>query len=386
MKKIFYSLLMVSMALFFAACDEDRDSNPTLQDAPTFVLNTPAYAANNVYDLKNSEYVILTTSQPDYGGFPVATVYTAHVSLDGENFMALPTTSTSAKFMIPASELNDYILEQLGEEPDLSNPVKLYVYLTAHLAADETLGVSTSNTIELPMVKAYDPNEDVEGPVLPTTMFIVGDFAASNGWSTFIPLHAAVQQDNFYYVVVYMQDGAEFKINPDDGWEKGNDKGYGQVTFDDQSSGGFTSADAGNASANMKATNGGWYTFIVRVKVAKQDIDYTVIAKDAAVYVIGAAEGGNWSKMEEWRFTAPNDANGEWTSPAFTGSGELRMFIDCSIDWWKTEFTIMQTDGSLYYNNPSNSWSGDFGEEYSQQVSSGQKAYLNFTAGTGRVE
>ena len=74
---------MVSMALFFAACDEDRDSNPTLQDAPTFVLNTPAFAANNVYSLANSDYVVLTTTQPDYG-FPASTVYTVNVSLDSK--------------------------------------------------------------------------------------------------------------------------------------------------------------------------------------------------------------------------------------------------------------------------------------------------------------
>ena len=387
MKKIFLSLLTLSMALFLVtSCDEDRDSNPTFQDAPEFVLNTPAYAANNVYDLKNSEYVVLTTSQPDYGGFPVATIYTAHVSLDGENFTALSTTSTNAKFLIPASELNDYILEQLGEEADVSKPVKLFVYLTAHLAADETLGVSTSNTIELPQVKPFDPNEDAEGPTLPTTMYIVGDFAASSGWSTFVPFQVPYSQDNFYYAVVYLQDGAEFKINPDASWEGGNDKGYGQVNFDDQSAGGFTSADAGNASANMKVTNGGWYTFIVRVKVSGQDINYTVTAMDAKVYVIGAAEGGNWGKMDEWACTAPADANGEWESPAFAGSGELRMFVDCGIDWWKTEFTI-KSDGTLYYRDIDipNNWAESIGEDYSQQVSTGQKAYLNFTNGTGSV-
>ncbi|MBQ8050901.1 MAG: SusF/SusE family outer membrane protein [Bacteroidaceae bacterium] len=387
MKKIFLSLLTLSMALFLVtSCDEDRDSNPIFQEAPSFVLNTPAYAANNVYDLKNSEYVVLTTSQPDYGGFPVSTVYTANVSLDGENFTPLSTTSTSAKFLLPASELNEYILEQLGEEPDLSNPVKVYVYLTAHLFVDETLGVSKSNTIELPLVKAYDPNEGVDGPVLPTSMYIVGDFAASNGWSTFVPFQVPYSQDNFYYAVVYMQDGAEFKINPDNEW-KGNDKGYGQVTFDDQSSGGFKNGGDSETS-NMKVTNGGWYTFIVRVKASGQDINYTVIAKDAAVYVIGAAaDPDNWSMMDEWRFTAPADANGEWVSPPFAGAGELRMFVDCGIDWWKTEFTI-KSDGTLYYRDadiPKN-WAENVGPDYSQQVSAGQKAYVNFTAGTGSVK
>lgn len=380
MKKIFYSLLMVSMALFFAACDEDRDSNPTLQDAPTFVLNTPAFAANNVYSLANSDYVVLTTTQPDYG-FPASTVYTVNVSLDGENFTPLATTYTTAKMQVPASELNEMILSLAGDA-DLSNPIPVYIKLTAHIYGNPDLGVSESNVITLPAVQAFVPEVTIE---LPTKMHIVGAFPASDGWSKFVPLHAAYSQDGWFYGVVYLPDGAEFKVNPDAAWA-GNDKGFGQVTAVDNANAGFQSADASNDAANMKVTTGGWYNVIVKTKVANGAINYTVEINEAKVYVIGAAEGGNWSKMEEWRFTAPA-GDGEWTSPAFAGSGELRLFIDCGIDWWKTEFTI-KTDGTLYYRDVDipNNWAENVGEDYSQQVSAGQKAILNFTAETGRVE
>ncbi|MBO7102195.1 MAG: hypothetical protein J6W02_00765, partial [Bacteroidaceae bacterium] len=86
------------------------------------------------------------------------------------------------------------------------------------------------------------------------------------------------------------------------------------------------------------------------------------------------------------KFTAPAN-EGAWTSPAFTGDGELRMFVDCGIDWWKTEFTI-KNDGTLFYRNvdiPSN-WADNVGADYSCQVSTGQKAVVDFTQGTGRVE
>ena len=66
-----------------SACDADRDSNPILGEPDTFVLNVPAFAENNVYDLLNSESLLLTCSQPAYG-MPMATTYSVQVSLDEE--------------------------------------------------------------------------------------------------------------------------------------------------------------------------------------------------------------------------------------------------------------------------------------------------------------
>ena len=84
MNKIFKSaLLLMGAALLFTSCSDDRDSNPVLQQPESFVLNTPAYAAQAI-DLINSESVNLTWSQPDYGGFPVACEYTVEVSATNE--------------------------------------------------------------------------------------------------------------------------------------------------------------------------------------------------------------------------------------------------------------------------------------------------------------
>ncbi len=381
MKKIFYLLLMAGAVLLLGtSCSEDRDSNPTFQEATSFVLNTPAYAANNVYDLQNSDYVVLTCTQPAYG-IPVATLYTAHVSLDGENFTPLTTTSTTAKFNIPASELNETILDIAGET-DLTKPLPVYLKLTAHVYGNEELGVSESNVITLPNVQAFVPEVTID---LPKNMYIVGGFPASDGWQIFVPLHAAYSQDGWFYGVVYLPDGAEFKVNPDNGW-KGNDKGYGQVTPVDNAGAGYVSGGDGE-TANMKVENGGWYTVVVKTKVANAAVNYTVEINEAKVYIIGAAEGGNWSLMDEWRFTAPADANGDWVSPAFAGAGELRMAIDCGTDWWKTEFTI-KSDGTLYYRDvdiPQN-WAENVGADFSTQVNMGEKAYVNFTTGTGSVK
>ena len=77
--------------------------------------------------------------------------------------------------------------------------------------------------------------------------------------------------------------------------------------------------------------------------------------------------------------TAPEDASGQWVSPAFTGSGELRAYIHVpGIDWWRTEFTIYK--GSLYWRtvNIPNNWSDDVGSDYSVAATTGQKLYVDF--------
>lgn len=381
MKKLIYILLLAVVAVGFVSCEEDRDSNPIWNEdaAKTFVLNMPAVAVNNVLDLEGSDNVVFTTSQPDYG-FPVSTVYTTWVSLDGAEYVALPTTSTSAVISIPAKEINEALLGLLGDG-DVSEPMPVKVKLTAALFADPEMGKAESNVIELPKVKVYVPKVEV---TLPTKMHIVGGFAASEGWSKFVALAPAYSQEGMFYGVVYLAEGDEFKINPDAGW-KGNDMGTGQITLDGDIAATCENGDKGN---NLKmGSASGWYNVIVKAKIANGAVQYTMSMIEAKVYIIGAAFGGVWEKSDDALFTAPATANGEWVSPAFTGSGELRMFIDCGIDWWKTEFTL-DGDNNIFYRTmdiPGN-WAENVGAAYSKQVNPDGHVYLNFTAGTGRIE
>lgn len=381
MKKLIYILLLAVVAVGFVSCEEDRDSNPIWNEdaAKTFVLNMPAVAVNNVLDLEGSDNVVFTTSQPDYG-FPVSTVYTTWVSLDGAEYVALPTTSTSAVISIPAKEINEALLGLLGDG-DVSEPMPVKVKLTAALFADAEMGKAESNVIELPKVKVYVPKVEV---TLPTKMHIVGGFAASEGWSKFVALAPAYSQEGMFYGVVYLAEGDEFKINPDAGW-KGNDMGTGQITLDGDIAATCENGDKGN---NLKmGSASGWYNVIVKAKIANGAVQYTMSMIEAKVYIIGAAFGGVWEKSDDALFTAPATANGEWVSPAFTGSGELRMFIDCGLDWWKTEFTL-DGDNNIFYRTMDipNNWAENVGAAYSKQVNADGHVYLNFTAGTGRIE
>ena len=49
MKKIIKSsLLLLGALVMFTACSDDRDSNPTLVQPDSFVLNAPAFATSRI--------------------------------------------------------------------------------------------------------------------------------------------------------------------------------------------------------------------------------------------------------------------------------------------------------------------------------------------------
>ena len=76
-------MLVLGLGLF-TACSDDNDSNPTVKEPTTFVLNTPALA-NAEIDLANSDVLELTCSQPNYG-FPARTLYHVQVAVEENGF------------------------------------------------------------------------------------------------------------------------------------------------------------------------------------------------------------------------------------------------------------------------------------------------------------
>ena len=382
MKHIF-SLLLVALTLpFFAACSEDTGSNPHLQDAASFVLNEPPFAANNVYDLKHAKYVELTTSQPAYG-FPASTVYTVEVSLTGDSasFIALPTTHTSARMNVPASELNDAILKLAGSvTPTTALPV--FIRLRANIYGNENLGKSLSNTIRLPQVLPYAPQVTA---TLPEKMYITGSFPAADNWSKWVMLNPAYGKAGYFYGVVYFSANAEFKVNPDNAWA-GRDKGFGQLTIDDQTGSNLVSADAANEGANIKVSHAGWYTVVVETAVNGNKVDYTLHFLPAEVYLFGATNGGTWEWNNNFLFTVPATENGDFVSPVLSAAGEVRIAIKTTTDWWRTELTLL--DGkTIFYRDADlpDGWNKDKGAAYSIQGKVGQQIHLNFTTGEGSV-
>jgi outer membrane protein susF len=100
------------------------------------------------------------------------------------------------------------------------------------------------------------------------------------------------------------------------------------------------------------------------------------------VYLIGDTSHDGWNDQlaEQDLFTIPTDADGSFVSPAFAKNGELRICVHpeaAATDWWRTEFIIL--NGKIEYR-------GNDGDQERVQGKAGQKAYLNFSDNTGKVE
>ena len=92
------------------------------------------------------------------------------------------------------------------------------------------------------------------------------------------------------------------------------------------------------------------------------------------VYLNGNTIGG-WDITDAGKFTIPETKDGEFVSPAFVAADEVRMCVNFGgFDWWKTEFIVL--DGKIVYRGGGN-------DQERVKVTANQKAYLNFTNGTG---
>jgi hypothetical protein len=374
------TIIMTALSvLLFASCESDRDSNPVLGLPSSFVLNLPAYASTAVYDLKNTETVELTTTQPDYG-FTAATTYSVQVSVSGQftestsdipNYVTLPSSYSTAKMQVSASEIAVALVSLLGvtDEADYpKDPMPLYIRLKASLADHKASDVF-SNAIELPKVLGYFALEPL---LLPEVMYIVGSINDWD-WTKSFEMVATHSNPGKLWSVQYFPAGAEIKFNTNKAWD-GGEFGYAEGRFPDAS---VAYAQIEDAGGNIKINRAGWYIVVVTTEMEGRDFKYTVEFLAPNVYLIGETVGG-WDILDANLFSVPSDGTGEFVSPAFGASNELRMCIKLDgIDWWKSEFIIL--GGKIVYRA-----TGDDQERVS--VSQGQKAYLNFLTGSGYVK
>ena len=397
MKKIFLKLMLLPamvLPLLFTSCSDDNDSNPTLDLGHVkdgFVLNRPAYAENNTYDLANADHLTLSCSQPNYGGIPYVVRYHVQVALD-QNFLTdtttthkeLATSYTTAKMNVDAAELNSTLVDMYqAANPNAEVPESMPVYIRLRAVLDGTtnpyLGQTYSNIITLPSVKATYKEPDVE---LPKNLYVVGS-SIQEAWKSWKPVAPIYGMSGNYYTMVYVPDGGTFKWGTfENDW-----RGYDRLAAINDNAGAELSEDGNDK--NIKVAHGGWFVlhFVGELTPDKKDIQYTLNVYSGAAYIIGKAAGGNWDDAAAaWAMTAPADQTGEWVSPAFGGDGELRAYIKIpGIDWWRTEFTIV--DGNCFWRNKNliDSWS-EAGEGYAVSCTTGQKLYVNFDKNTAKVE
>ena len=396
MKKIFKFMLLPALVLplLFTSCDEDRDSNPTLDLshlAEGFVLNRPALAENNTYDLNSAKSLVLTCSQPNYGNAPYAVKYYAQVSID-PTFVSDPAATheelatyaeNASSLEFNASEANNAVVSLFqAANPDTSVPeeMPIYIRLRAVISGtlNQTLGETYSNVITLPSVKATYEAPDAK---FTDNLFLIGS-SIQTPWQSWKPIPKVYGLEGNYYGVIYLPAGGEFKW----GTENNDYRGINRLKEINDEAGAEISA---GEEQNIKVANAGWYTLHFKGKITedKKNIDWTLTVYKTQICLIGACIGqSTWGFVDDTALEAPADQNGEWVSPAFTASTELRAAVKVgSIDWYRTEFTIH--NGEVFwrkYDMPNN-WAETMGADYSVKPAVGTKLYVNFDTNKAEV-
>lgn len=365
MKNIFKSsLLLLCGVCLFTACEDDNDSNPTLQQPTTFVLNTPAYAASAI-DLATSTEIPFTWSQPDYG-FPVAAQYQLQVSLTESwtvstdqaaadesgatvaDYAMLEDVFSLAKGSLNAAKLAK-ALQQIALWPADAVPATQLV----HVRAMSVLNADTiySNCVEVNVVPYYVELKDA-APVL---WYLVGSCIGDGSWGNsadgigkgLIPLMTIAGEEydkatgtGKISYTGFFPAGGQFKLVQIPGnWDI-------QKNFDS-----FVGIDAtlfeGNSDGNVVVKDGceGYYTVILDTKSGDIAIEpYT--ATTPKVFSSIAMPGGH----NEWNaagdpmtatFTYDGAENHMWTTTLTLGAdAELKFAADGAWDfnWGAVEF------------------------------------------------
>ncbi len=362
------------------SCQEDE--KVVLQQPDSFVLNLPKYASG-IYDLKNTETIEFTTSQPDYG-FTAVAIYSVEVSLtqDFAQAVTLPGTYTTARFNISAADLALALVGMHGvtEESDYpTDPHPLYVRLSSVLNTKND-GAVKSNIITLPQVKGYFALDPM---VMPENMYIIGNVAGNWNWDGATEMIPVWGTPGKFWAMQYLgQTGeganAQIKFNYAMAWN-GNEFGYNQVTFGE---GSVNLAGIAESEGNIEIGNPGWYIVVVTTTINGREYEYAVDFFPPQVHLQGGTAGGNWGTTDEkYRFTVPNLSSGAdaaFVSPAFTNTGEVRASIQLpGHEWWHTEFIVF--DGVFVPRG-----AGDDQDRITGNA--GQKLYINFTTNTGKIE
>ena len=396
MKKIFKFMLLPALVLplLFTSCDEDRDSNPTLDLshlAEGFVLNTPALAENNTYDPYYAKNLVLTCSQPNYGGVPYPVKYYAQVSIDPA-FVSDPTVThkelatyaeNPSSLDFNAYEANKAVVSLFrAANPEANIPEKMSVYIRLRAVIggtlNQTLGETYSNVITLPSVKATIPDAKFTD-----NLFLIGS-SIQTPWQSWKAIPKVEGLDGNYYGIIYLPAGGEFKW----GTENNDYRGINRLKeINDEAGAGISAGE----EQNIKVANAGWYTLHFKGKITedKKNIDWTLTVYPTKVYILGSSVemSGTWAFDDAYALTAPADKNGKWVSPAFTASAELRAAVKVGkLDWYRTEFTLYK--GNVFWRRYDivNSWAETEGADYSVTTQVGQKLYIDFDNYTAEVK
>lgn len=216
MKKIFLSTLMLlSMALVFTACEDDRDSNPTLVQPTSFTLNNPV---NTLVNLAASTGIPFAWSQPDFGGWPAACEYQLEVSPTNEwtvstadadadttgtvvaNYATIKTVYASCSGNMLTEELNK-ALNKIAKWEEGNVPEKQTVYVRCSAVTAGAQKVY-SNVVSLDVNPYYvDVSSEVSDEI--QLWYLIGACIGDGSWGnnadgvgvSIIPMYPVYKDD-----------------------------------------------------------------------------------------------------------------------------------------------------------------------------------------------
>ena len=324
MKKIFKStLLLMSSVFLFAACADDNDSNPTLQQPTSFVLNATPYASSTI-DLATSTGIPFTWNQPDYG-FPIVTEYQFQVypytgqllDYTDDDFATIDDVFTTASGVLNTNKLTSAINEKMGwteltedEAAALPETVQALIRVAA-----KTVGTNTiySNAVGLTLVPSL-----VVAPSFAEFIYMMGNF---NGWSDPVALRSPAQ-DGLYSCFNYIDGGFKFRPNEnnwDGDWGQDPAGAFGTLVVDGEED----CNDAGKSFPD-EAQPAGFY----QVNVDLANMTWS-IAPITSVSIIGGFNG--WADDVDLAY---NVADGCWEGTAtLEGEFKFRANHDWAINW-----------------------------------------------------
>lgn len=385
MNKIVKSFLIIGLGLgFFASCDDDRDSNPTLNTPTEFVLNTPVIS-DAVVDLANSSSIEISCSQPNYG-FPANVGYYVQVAFDKEmtDFVEIGNANTGARFSIDAallaSTLTDMKVNKGATVADFPMDLAVYIRLRAVMMTSDNKTLEgteiLSNVVSLNNVHLLFSLPPVN---VPENLYIVGGF---NEWSwdtavKMIPVNGAT---HVLWSMVWI-DESGIKFNQSKAWD-GNEVGFSGMN----SVSGDLAGSIKDNGGNIATETPGWYLMIITSSVSGRDVVYDVQFNKPEVWLMGPVVGNSdWSELAEgWSCTVPDAFDAPFVSPAFAagvpgGDGDgVRAYVKIpTFDWWKSEFMVF--NGKIEYR-------GNGGDQDRVATKAGQQLYLNFATGEGEIK
>lgn len=363
-------MLLLAGAFAFTSCSDDNESNPTIAQPTSFVLNQPA-TTNGTIDLKASKSVVLTWSQPTpYTDFnaPVVPTYTVQLSVagtfnqefdenaddnTGADFFSLSETYSSGQNVAVGAEAIDIAMLKLADWSEATMPsvldLSVRVKSSIRDASFHDYNVIYSNVVKVKLMPYYIELSNAA----PEIWYMTGGIIADGSWAndpekigpSMIPMYV---KDGYEYdkktgkgeieYAGYFPTG-EFKIIAPEGLSNWN---YGICGGTE--AGGQVYRDGGDDPGNIKIENAGYYK--ITLNTATHVLTWETLSGASTFSKI--AMPGNYQEGDGWNVEAnlmdkvtTNSENHDWfTTVTFANDAEMKFAADGGWDtnWGASTF------------------------------------------------